>query len=164
MSFSYSYFLCKLSSGKGFLLINAGHRPHHHHHLLPFAEELVMDLKYHDIICVSPLWTYALHREDEGVAGLICHHLALLFSYHVCIFHQRTLGMCGRGTLLRVWFQPVRYQEANLYWKVTLGAGVLSAVRKREASACVCTTIMLNPIRNTTLVRCREVICLSEGP
>ena len=52
MSMSFSYFLVlKLPFGKGFLLINAGHRPRHHH-LLPFAEELVMDLKY---ITVSDL-------------------------------------------------------------------------------------------------------------
>ena len=43
--------------------------------------------------------------------------------------------MCGYGTLLRAWFSGVRYLEAHLYWKVTLGAGVLSAVQKRETSA-----------------------------
>ena len=48
---------------------------------------------------------------------------------------QRALCMCGGGTLLRAWFPGVRYLEANLYWKVTLGAELLSAVRKREASA-----------------------------
>ena len=72
---------------EGFLLINAGHHPHHHH-LLPFAEELVMDLKYHNsYLCVSPLWTWALHRQDEGVGGLIIIW-PCVNSYHctyVCI-------------------------------------------------------------------------------
>ena len=45
--------------------------------------------------------------------------------------HQRTLGMCGCGTVLRAWFPSVHYLEVNLYWKVTLGAGLLSAIWKR---------------------------------
>ena len=49
----------------------------------------------------------------------------------------RVLGVCGRGTFLRAWLPGVRYLEVNLYWKVTLGAGVLCTVRKREAVAYV---------------------------
>ena len=49
-----------------------------------------------------------------------------------------------------------------------LGAGVLSALSRNEKRqllrGCVCTTIMLNPICNTTFVHCREVVLFSEGP
>ena len=88
-----------------------------------------MDLKYHNsYLCVSPLWTCALHRQDEGVGGLIIIW-PCVNSYHVCMF--------ASARVWYVWasFPGVRYLEANLYWKVTLGAGVLSALRKRGASA-----------------------------
>ena len=77
---------------------------------------------------ISALWSYAIHRQD-GAGGLIIIIWPCVNSY------QRALGMCGRGTFLRAWFPGVHYLEAHLYWKVTLGAGVLSAVRKQEASA-----------------------------
>ena len=42
--------------------------------------------------------------------------------------HLRALGSVGV-------VPGVRYLEVNLYWKVTLGTGLLSAVRNQEASA-----------------------------
>ena len=62
-----------------------------------------MDLKNDDIIiilCVSPLWTYALHRQDERVGGPIIIIWPCINSHHM---HQRALGMCECGTVLRVW-------------------------------------------------------------
>ena len=41
----------------------------------------------------------------------------------------------------------------------------LSGNEKRPLlGGCVSTTIMLNPIRSMTLVRCREVVLFAEGP
>ena len=43
----------------------------------------------------------------------------------------RALGMCGRSTFLRAWFPGVR----KFVLESQLRAGILSAVRKQEASA-----------------------------
>ena len=41
----------------------------------------------------------------------------------------------------------------------------LSGIEKRPLfGGCVNTTIMLNPIRNMRLIRCKEVVLFSEGP
>ena len=74
--------------------------------------------------------------------------IAIMYIYYLHL-RARLVVRCGCGTFLRAWFPGVRYLEANLYWKVTL-----SGNEKRPLlGGCVNTTIMLNPIRNTTLVR-----------
>ena len=57
--------------------MNAGHRPHHHH--LPFAEELVIDLKYHIYLCMDLHLTLARWSWTH-------YHLVFVNSYHVRMF------------------------------------------------------------------------------
>ena len=90
-----------------------------------------MDLKYHDIICVY-LWTYALQRQDEGVAGLIIIIWPCVNSHHVRIFASA-----------RAWYVWAWHTfEGVVSWCPLLGSEFVleshvgsSAVRKREASA-----------------------------
>lgn len=42
-----------------------------------------MDLKYHDIDCITPLWASALHGQDEGVGRLINIIWSYVNSCHV---------------------------------------------------------------------------------
>ena len=55
-----------------------------------------MDLKYHDIVCITPLWTSTLHGQDEGVGRLINIIWSYINSCHVSTLASvRTLGSVG---------------------------------------------------------------------
>ena len=66
-----------------------------------------------------------------------------------------------------MWFRECLYLEATLYWKVTLGVRILSAVRNQEASPVggyLCISTIVISISNTAFVRYREVVRFSESP
>ena len=66
-----------------------------------------------------------------------------------------------------MWFRECLYLEATLYWKVTLGVRILSAVRNQEASPVggyLCISTIVISILNTAFVRYREVVRFSESP
>ena len=108
-------------------------------------------------LCVSPLWTYPLHRQD-GVGGLelIPLIVAVRISVRLIVWAWHIFeGMVSWCPLFR--------SEFVVRWELDFCP--LSGIEKRQLlGGCVSTTIMLNPIRNMTLVRCREVVLFSEGP
>ena len=57
---------------------------------------LVMDLKYHDIINFVCITSMALHRQDEGVGGLIIIIWACVNtgSYHVHTYNIICISAC----------------------------------------------------------------------
>ena len=76
----------------------------------------------------------------------------------------------GQGTILRVWFPGARYLESILCieksrWERE--SCPLSGIEKRPLlGGYVSIKVMLDTIRNTTVVRCRELeaVLFSEGP
>ena len=71
----------------------------------------------------------------------------------------------GRGTILREWFPVIWNQfciEKSL-WECE--SSPLSGIEKRPLlGGYVSIKVMLDTIRNTTVVRCREPVLFSEGP
>ena len=73
----------------------------------------------------------------------------------------------GQGTILRVWFPGVRYFESICIEKSRWEreSCPLSGIEKRPPlGGYISIKVMLDTIRNTMVVRCREAILFSEGP
>ena len=118
-------------------------------------------------LCVSPLWTYciyALHRQD-GVGGLELIPLIVASSYHIHISTRLIVWAWHIFEGVVSWCPLFRSEFVLESTHLELDFCLLSGIEKRLLlGGCVSTTIMLNPIRNMMLVRCREVVLFSEGP
>ena len=96
-------------------------------------------------LCVSPLWTYALPRQD-GVGGLELIPLIVASS------SARTLDSVGVVSYCPSFRSEFVLESTR--WELDFCP--LSGIEKRPLlGGCVSTTIMLNPIRNMTLVHYR---------
>ena len=74
---------------------------------------------------------------------------------------------CGRGTILRERFPGVCYLESIRIEKSCWehDSCPLSRIEKRPLlGGYVSIKVMLDTIRNTTVVRCRQAVLFSEGP
>ena len=126
-------------------------------------------LKYRYTACIPSC------LDNEDVFMIACIDTSSLRRSSLRVMHGRGHGQAFYGSvhiILWVWF-PVcplySYIFGGNYFCIEVTLGVrfcpLSGIKKRPLlGGCFSITTMLVSIRNTELVRCREVVRFSEGP